>query len=153
MPFLTCVPLIILSSVHRPTHAHRLLKAHTHMRGRTHLFTHTRTHLLARADTYTHARARTHTVTTTHTHARTHARTYTEATDFQSSPSNERWHHIQHDDWTYTSHGTRPRRIPITTWLKDLATQANINHKEAIAIPRDRKKWKSVGNPRRTPDE
>ena len=42
---------------------------------------------------------------------------------------------------------------PRTTWLKDLATQANISYKEAITIPRDRKKWRSVGNPRRTPDE
>ena len=36
---------------------------------------------------------------------------------------------------------------------KDLATQANICYEEAITIPRDRKKWMSVGNPRRTPDE
>ena len=50
-------------------------------------------------------------------------------------------------------HGTRPRGRPKTTWLKDLATQANISYKEAITIPRDRKKWRSVGNPRRTPDE
>ncbi len=50
-------------------------------------------------------------------------------------------------------HGTRPRGRPITTWLKDIATQANISHKEAINIQRDRKKWRSVGNPRRTPDE
>ena len=50
-------------------------------------------------------------------------------------------------------HGTRPRGRPITIWLKDLATQANISCKEAITIPRDRKKWGSVGNPRRTPDE
>ena len=50
-------------------------------------------------------------------------------------------------------HGTRPRGRPRTTWLKDLATQANISCKEAITIPRDRKKWRSVGNPRRTPDE
>ena len=47
-------------------------------------------------------------------------------------------------------HGTRPRRIPTTTWLKDLATQANISYNEAITIPRDMKKWRSVGNPRRT---
>ena len=50
-------------------------------------------------------------------------------------------------------HGTRPRGRPRTTWLKDLATQANISYKEAITIPRDRKKWSSVGNPKRTPDE
>ena len=50
-------------------------------------------------------------------------------------------------------HGTRPRGRPRTTWLKDLATQANISYKEAITIPRDRKTWRSVGNPRRTPDE
>ena len=50
-------------------------------------------------------------------------------------------------------HGTRPRGRPRTTWLKDLATQANISYKEAITIPRDRKKWRSVGNPRRTPDD
>ena len=50
-------------------------------------------------------------------------------------------------------HGTRPRGRPRTTWLKYLATQANINYKEAITIPRDRKKWMSSGNPRRTPDE
>ena len=50
-------------------------------------------------------------------------------------------------------HGTRPRGRPGTTWLKDLATQANISYKEAITIPRDMKKWRSVGNPRRTPDE
>ena len=50
-------------------------------------------------------------------------------------------------------HGTRPRGRPRTTWLKDLATQANISYKEAITIPRDRKKWRSVGNARRTPDE
>ena len=50
-------------------------------------------------------------------------------------------------------HGTRPRGRPRTTWLKDLATQANISYKEAITIPRDRKKWRSVGNPRRMPDE
>ena len=50
-------------------------------------------------------------------------------------------------------HGTRPRGRPRTTWLKDLATQANISYKEAITIPRDRKKWRSVSNPRRTPDE
>ena len=50
-------------------------------------------------------------------------------------------------------HGTRPRGRPRTAWLKDLATQANISYKEAITIPRDRKKWSSVGNPRRTPDE
>ena len=47
-------------------------------------------------------------------------------------------------------HGTRPRGRPRTTWLKDLATQANISYKEAITIPRDSKKWRSVGNPRRT---
>ena len=47
-------------------------------------------------------------------------------------------------------HGTRPAGRPRTTWLKDLATQANICYKEAITIPRDRKKWRSVGNPRRT---
>ena len=45
------------------------------------------------------------------------------------------------------------RRRPRTTWLKDLATQAKINYAEAITIPRDRKKWRSVGNPRRMPDE
>ena len=50
-------------------------------------------------------------------------------------------------------HGTRPRGRSVTTWLKDLATQANISYKEAITIPRDRKKWRSVGNPRRTPHE
>ena len=50
-------------------------------------------------------------------------------------------------------HGTRPRGRPRTTWLKDLATQANISYKEAITIPRDRNKWRSVGNPRRTPDD
>ena len=33
-------------------------------------------------------------------------------------------------------HGTRPRGRPITTWLKDLATQANISYKEAMTIPR-----------------
>ena len=42
-------------------------------------------------------------------------------------------------------YGTRPRGRQITTWLKDLATQANISYKEAITIPRDRKKWISVG--------
>ena len=31
-------------------------------------------------------------------------------------------------------HGTRPRGRPITTCLKDLATQANISYKEAITI-------------------
>ena len=50
-------------------------------------------------------------------------------------------------------HGTRPRGRPRTTWLKDLATQANISYREAIAIPRDKNKWRSVGNPRRTPDD
>ena len=50
-------------------------------------------------------------------------------------------------------HGTRPRGRPRTTWLKDLTTQTNISYKEAMTIPRDRKKWRSVGNPRRTPDE
>ena len=49
--------------------------------------------------------------------------------------------------------GTRPRGRPRTTWLKDQATQANISYTEAITIPRDRKKWRSVGNRRRTPDE
>ena len=50
-------------------------------------------------------------------------------------------------------HGTRPRGRPITTWLKDLTTQADISYKESMTIPRDRNKWMSVGNPRRTPDE
>ena len=50
-------------------------------------------------------------------------------------------------------HGTRPRGRPRTTWLKDLTTHANISYKESMTIPRDRKKWRSVGNPRRTPDE
>ena len=50
-------------------------------------------------------------------------------------------------------HGTRPRGRPITAWLKDLATQANINYKEAITTPRDRNKCRSIGNPRRAPDE
>ena len=50
-------------------------------------------------------------------------------------------------------HGTRPRGRPRTTWQKDLVTQANINYKEAFTIPRDSKKWRSVGNQRRTPDE
>ena len=68
-----------------------------------------------------------------------------EATGIPWSPSKERWHH--------TRHGTRPSGRPITIWLKDLATQANISCKEAITIPRDRKKWGSVGNPRRTPGE
>ena len=48
--------------------------------------------------------------------------------------------------------GTRPRGRPITTWLKDLASQANFSCKEAMTIPRDGKKWTSVGNPR-TPDK
>ena len=43
-------------------------------------------------------------------------------------------------------HGNRPRGRPRTTWLKDLATQANISYKEAMTTPRDRKKWRSVGN-------
>ena len=43
-------------------------------------------------------------------------------------------------------YGTRPRERPRTTWLKDLATQTNISYKEAITIPRDRKKWRSVSN-------
>ena len=46
-------------------------------------------------------------------------------------------------------HGTRSRGRPRTTRLKDLATQANISYNEAIIIPRDRKKWRSVGNLRR----
>ena len=50
-------------------------------------------------------------------------------------------------------HGNRPRGRPITTWLKDLTTQANISYTEAMTIPRDINKWRSVGNPRRTPDE
>ena len=50
-------------------------------------------------------------------------------------------------------HGTRPRGRPRTTWLKDLTTHANISYKESMTIPRDRKKWRSVGNPRRTQDE
>ena len=50
-------------------------------------------------------------------------------------------------------HGTRPRGRPITTRLKDLATQANISYTEAITISRDRKNWRSVGNPRMTPVE
>ena len=50
-------------------------------------------------------------------------------------------------------HGTRLIGRPRTTWLKDLATQANISYNEAIIIPRDRKKWRSVGNPRRPPDD
>ncbi len=50
-------------------------------------------------------------------------------------------------------YGTRPRGRPITTWLKDLVAQANISYKKAITITRDRKKWRSVGDPRRTPDE
>ena len=40
---------------------------------------------------------------------------------------------------------------PGTTWLKDLATQANFNYNESITIPRDRNKWRRVGNSRRTP--
>ena len=50
-------------------------------------------------------------------------------------------------------HGNRPRGRPRTTWLKDLTTQENISYKQSMTIPRDRKKWRSVGNPRRTPDE
>ena len=50
-------------------------------------------------------------------------------------------------------HGTRSKGRPRTTWLKDLATQANISYKEAITTPMDRKNWRSVGNPRRTPYE
>ena len=50
-------------------------------------------------------------------------------------------------------HGTRPSGRPRTTWLKDLTTQANISYKESMTLPRDRKKWRCVGNPRRTPDE
>ena len=50
-------------------------------------------------------------------------------------------------------HGTRPRGRLITTWLKDLTTQANISYKESMTLPRDMKKWRGVGNPRRTPDE
>ena len=50
-------------------------------------------------------------------------------------------------------HGARPRGRPITTWLKDLTTQAEISYKEAVTLPRDRKKWRSVGNTRRTPAE
>ena len=34
-------------------------------------------------------------------------------------------------------HGTRPRGRPRTTWLKDLATQANISYKEAITMYRE----------------
>ena len=37
-------------------------------------------------------------------------------------------------------HGTRPRGRPRTTWLKDLATQANINYTEAITY---RETWLS----------
>ena len=33
-------------------------------------------------------------------------------------------------------HGTRSRGRPITTWLKDLATQANISYKEATTMTR-----------------
>ena len=47
--------------------------------------------------------------------------------------------------------GTRPRGRPRTTWLKDLAAQVNISYKEAMTIPRDRKKWMGIGKPRRTP--
>ena len=50
-------------------------------------------------------------------------------------------------------HGSRARGRPRTTWLKDLATQANIIYKEAMTTPIDRKKRRSVSNPRRTPGE
>ena len=50
-------------------------------------------------------------------------------------------------------HGTRPRGRSRATWLKDLVNQTNISNKEALTIPSDRKKWRTVGNPRRTPDE
>ena len=45
-------------------------------------------------------------------------------------------------------YGTRPRGRPRTTWPKGLA---NISY--TLTMPRDRKKWMTVGNPRRTPDE
>ena len=48
-------------------------------------------------------------------------------------------------------HGTRPRGRPLTTWLNDLVPQANINYTETVTLRRDRKKWRSVGDPRRTP--
>ena len=38
-------------------------------------------------------------------------------------------------------------------WLKDLATQANVNYIEVMTIPRDGKKRRSVSNTRRTPNE
>ncbi len=37
-------------------------------------------------------------------------------------------------------HGIILKGRPRTTWLKDLATQANISYKDAITIPRDREK-------------
>ena len=46
---------------------------------------------------------------------------------------------------------TIPCCRPITVWLKDLASHANICH--AKAMTRDRNKWRSVGTPRRMPYE
>ena len=74
-----------------------------------------------------------------------------EATDFPWSPSKERWHHTRPDDLTPTWKQTQ--RKTKNHLAEDLTTQANISCKEEMTIPRDRKKWRSVGNPRRTPDE
>ena len=65
---------------------------------------------------------------------------------------------ITHDLMIGRLHGTRPRGRPITTWLKDLATQANFSYKEAITIPRiyeevEECRQPDRSNPRRTPYE
>ena len=73
---------------------------------------------------------------------------------FPWSPSKERWHHIQPDVWTTTWNQTqRKTNTTIITWGKDIGAQANISYQEALTTRRDWKTWRSVGNPRRTPDE
>ena len=60
----------------------------------------------------------------------------TQAIGFPWLITEERWHHIRLDVWPHTWND-RTRWRPRTTWLKDLATQASINYKEAITIPID----------------
>ena len=46
-----------------------------------------------------------------------------------------------------------PHLRAVRTYKSLVMYSCIISYKESMTIPRDRKKWRSVGNPRRTPDE
>ena len=74
-------------------------------------------------------------------------------TGFPWSPSKEMWHHTRPDDQTPTWNQTQRKTKNHLAEGPRYTSKHQLQIKEAITTPKDRKKWSSVGNPRRTPDE